>query len=53
MNHWDRRFMELAKIIAGWSKDAIYYCIITESRQDCDPDATPHHNLNLYKRLKS
>ncbi len=21
MNHWDRRFMELARIIAGWSKD--------------------------------
>lgn len=26
MNHWDRRFMELAKIIAGWSKDPGTQC---------------------------
>lgn len=31
---WDRRWLDLARFYAGWSKGSIYCCIITESRQD-------------------
>lgn len=35
MNHWDRRFMELARVIAGWSKDPGTQCgaVIVKDRR--------------------
>ena len=53
MNKWDARFLELAKGVAGWSKDQLKLLYHNEVMPGWAPAMTSHHNLNLIQRFKS